>query len=78
MNDLPTAIHDVVVGSFNDALTPVFAMLIPMVLAGLVLAFFIKETPLRVEIEADGETEADRDIEADVDIEANTGIEAGS
>lgn len=78
VNDLPTAIHDVVVGSFNDALTPVFAMLIPMVLAGLVLAFFVKETPLRAEIEADGDIEADGETEADRDIEANTGIEAES
>ncbi|MGO1543608.1 MAG: MDR family MFS transporter [Gulosibacter sp.] len=55
VNALPDAIHDVIVGAYNDALTPVFVMLIPMVLAGLVLVAFIKEVPLRAEIEDDGE-----------------------
>lgn len=54
---LPEAIHDVVVGAYNDALTPVFAMLIPMLLAGLVLAVFIQETPLRTSIEAPADAE---------------------
>ena len=53
VNDLPTAIHDVIVGAYNDALTPVFLMLIPMLLAGLALVIFIKETPLREELEHD-------------------------
>jgi len=47
VNALPDAIRDVIVGAYNDALTPVFAMLIPMVVAGLVTVLFIKETPLR-------------------------------
>lgn len=51
VNDLPDAIHDVIVGAYNDALTPVFLMLIPMVAIGLVLVASIKEVPLRAEIE---------------------------
>ena len=51
VRDLPSELYDVVVGSYNDALTPVFVMLIPMVVAGLVLALFIKEVPLRASIE---------------------------
>ncbi|PUB21522.1 EmrB/QacA subfamily drug resistance transporter [Promicromonospora sp. AC04] len=54
VNSLPDAIHDVIVGSYNDALTPVFATLIPMVIAGLVLVLFIKEVPLRSTLETDG------------------------
>ncbi|MGB4778149.1 MDR family MFS transporter [Microbacterium sp.] len=53
VNALPDAIHDVIVGAYNDALTPVFLSLIPMVAAGLVLVLFIKETPLRASIEHD-------------------------
>lgn len=51
VRNLPSELYDVVVGSYNDALTPVFVMLIPMVVAGLVLALFIKEVPLRASIE---------------------------
>jgi EmrB/QacA subfamily drug resistance transporter len=47
INALPDGLHDAITGAYNDALTPVFAMLIPMVVAGLVLAVFIREVPLR-------------------------------
>lgn len=53
VRDLPSAVRDVIVGAYNDALTPVFAALIPMVVAGLVLVSFIKEVPLRSSIETD-------------------------
>lgn len=55
INSLPDALHDIIVGAYNDALTPVFAMLIPMVAAGLLLAIFIKETPLRSSLDQDRE-----------------------
>ena len=48
---LPDQVREVIVGAYNDALTPVFAMLIPMVLAGLVIVAFIKEVPLRSTLE---------------------------
>ncbi|SEB08656.1 MDR family MFS transporter [Leifsonia sp. 21MFCrub1.1] len=51
VNDLPSRLHDIIVGAYNDALTPVFALLIPMVVAGLLLVVFIKETPLRSSLE---------------------------
>lgn len=51
VNALPDQIRDVIVGAYNDALTPVFAMLIPMLIAGLVLVVFIKETPLRATLD---------------------------
>lgn len=51
VNALPDQIREVIVGAYNDALTPVFAMLIPMVLVGLVIVAFIKEVPLRSTLE---------------------------
>ena len=47
INALPDGLHDAITGAYNDALTPVFAMLIPMVVAGLVLTVFIREVSLR-------------------------------
>lgn len=55
VRDLPDQIREVIVGSYNDALTPVFATLIPMVLVGLVLVLFIKEVPLRASLDEDAD-----------------------
>lgn len=44
---LPDQLRESIIGAYNDALTPVFASLIPMVLAGLIVVLFIKEVPLR-------------------------------
>lgn len=41
------AVRTVVVGAYNDALTPIFLMLVPLIVVGLVLAIFLKEVPLR-------------------------------
>lgn len=50
---LPDSVREIVVGSYNDALTPVFLMLVPMVVIGFVLLLFIKEVPLRATLEPD-------------------------
>lgn len=55
INALPDTIHDIVTGAYNEALTPVFAMLIPMVLAGLVIVLFVEEVPLRASRDEAGE-----------------------
>lgn len=55
VRDLPDQIRQIIVGAYNDALTPVFATLIPMVLAGLVLVLFIKEVPLRASLDEDND-----------------------
>ena len=47
VNALPSAVKDVIVSAYNEALTPVFLMLVPMVLAGFVILLFIREAPLR-------------------------------
>ena len=51
VNQLPDAIHDVIVGAYNDALTPVFLLLIPMIATGFVTVIFLKEVPLRAKLE---------------------------
>jgi EmrB/QacA subfamily drug resistance transporter len=51
INELPDQVRDVIIGAYNDALTPVFAMLIPMLIAGLVLVVFLKEVPLRAALD---------------------------
>lgn len=60
VNQLPDQIRGVIVGSYNDALTPVFTMLIPMLIAGFILAVFIKESPLRATLETPENNEAGR------------------
>ncbi|MFB7888135.1 MDR family MFS transporter [Cellulosimicrobium cellulans] len=47
VNALPDELHDLIVGAYNDALTPVFLLLLPMIAVGLLLLLFIKEVPLR-------------------------------
>ena len=49
--DLPDALREIVVGAYNDALTPVFLMLVPLVAVGFVLLLFVKEAPLRATLE---------------------------
>jgi len=53
VRDLPQALHDVIVGAYNDALTPVFLYMVPLVVVGLVLLFFVVEKPLATTIERD-------------------------
>ncbi|ARC57754.1 Multidrug resistance protein 3 [Frondihabitans sp. 762G35] len=53
VKNLPTAIHDVIVGAYNDALTPIFLIMVPLVLVAAVLLLFVKEKPLATTIERD-------------------------
>ncbi|TIH35148.1 MDR family MFS transporter [Subtercola vilae] len=50
---LPSAVRDIIVGSYNDALTPVFLYMVPLVLVATVLLVFVKEKPLATTIERD-------------------------
>jgi EmrB/QacA subfamily drug resistance transporter len=61
VNALPGAIRDIIVGSYNDALTPVFLMLVPMVLVGFILLLFVKEVPLRATLDDPAEPQEDID-----------------
>lgn len=58
VNALPDAVRDIIVGAYNDALTPVFLMLVPMVLAGFVALLFIKEVPFRTTLDDEADADA--------------------
>ncbi|MDN4473563.1 MDR family MFS transporter [Demequina zhanjiangensis] len=49
--DLPQDIQDVIVSSYNDALTPVFLYIVPLSLLSLALLLFVKEVPLRTTLD---------------------------
>ncbi|MDO4631303.1 MAG: MDR family MFS transporter [Corynebacterium sp.] len=51
VKQLPETIQNAIVGAYNNALTPVFALIIPMMAAGLLAVVFIKEIPLRSDSE---------------------------
>lgn len=55
---LPEPLHGIVLGAYNDALTPIFLWLIPLLLVAFVLLLFVVEHPLStsLEREAIGET----------------------
>jgi len=48
---LPVEIKDAIVGSYNDALTPVFLLMVPVAIASLILLLLVKEVPLRTTID---------------------------
>ncbi|MDO8393256.1 MAG: MDR family MFS transporter [Dietzia sp.] len=44
---LPGPLHDAIVGSYNDALVPIFLVVVPLLLIATVLLLFIREDPLK-------------------------------
>jgi EmrB/QacA subfamily drug resistance transporter len=53
VRDLPDAAREIIVGSYNDALTPVFLYMVPLVIVAVILLCFVKEKPLATTIERD-------------------------
>lgn len=53
VQDMPAQIQDAIVSSYNDALTPVFLMLVPLLAISFVLLLFVKEDKLATTIERD-------------------------
>ncbi|WP_072691114.1 MDR family MFS transporter [Rhodococcus marinonascens] len=53
VRELPAPVREVVVGSYNDALTPVFLYLLPLVLLAALLLCWVNEKPLATTIERD-------------------------
>ncbi|MGC4174763.1 MDR family MFS transporter [Demequina sp.] len=59
VQELPAAVQEIVVGSFNDALAPVFLVMLPLAVVAFVLLFFVREVPLKTTIdEGEGLIEA--------------------
>ncbi len=46
VKSLPSEVHDVIIVAYNDALTPVFLLMVPFVLVAFVVLLFLKEKPL--------------------------------
>jgi EmrB/QacA subfamily drug resistance transporter len=53
VNHLPAEIKDLIVSSYNDALTPIFIWMVPLAVIAAVVLVFIKEKPLATAIEHD-------------------------
>ncbi|MDQ2652413.1 MAG: MFS transporter [Chloroflexota bacterium] len=53
LRSLPDALRLPIASAYNDALVPVFLLLIPMMLIGLVLLLFVEEIPLTGTLETD-------------------------
>ncbi|MFZ2836391.1 MAG: MDR family MFS transporter [Candidatus Saccharimonadales bacterium] len=58
VNNLPGPIHDVVIGAYNDALTPIFLYVAPLVVIAVIVLAFVKEKPLATRIERDAPAES--------------------
>ncbi|MEO6944055.1 MAG: MDR family MFS transporter [Lacisediminihabitans sp.] len=53
VKDLPSAVRNIIIGAYNDALTPVFLYMVPLIFIALILLCFIKEVPLATTIKRD-------------------------
>ncbi|WP_320536347.1 MDR family MFS transporter [Pseudarthrobacter sp. IC2-21] len=53
VDHLPAEIKDLIVSSYNDALTPIFIWMVPLAVIAAVVLVFIKEKPLATAIEHD-------------------------
>jgi hypothetical protein len=53
VRNLPQAVRGVIIGAYNDALTPVFLYMVPLILIAVVLLCFVREKPLATTIERD-------------------------
>ena len=51
VNALPGDVHAAIAGAYNDALLPVFFVMVPLLAAGIVLMAFLKNTPLKETVE---------------------------
>jgi EmrB/QacA subfamily drug resistance transporter len=53
VKSLPDAVRSIIVGSYNDALTPIFLYMAPIVLIATALLIFVKEKPLATTLDRD-------------------------
>ena len=56
--ELPVEVHDVIVSAYNDALTPVFLLMVPLAAVGAALLCCVKEVPLRTTVAKDAVPES--------------------
>ncbi|WP_084622085.1 MDR family MFS transporter [Demequina oxidasica] len=53
VQDMPAEIQDAIVSSYNDALTPVFLLMVPLLAVSFILLLFVKQEKLATTIERD-------------------------
>lgn len=58
VKNLPEPIHSIVIGSYNDALAPIFLYIAPLVVIAAILLAFVKEKPLATSVEEDALAES--------------------
>ncbi len=51
LESLPAPLHEALVTSYNDGLTPVFLMLVPVMVLAAAIVFFVREEPLKETVE---------------------------
>ncbi|WP_081416362.1 MDR family MFS transporter [Arthrobacter castelli] len=56
VHNLPAAVQEPIIQSYNEALTPLFLYMAPLALVAIVLLSFIKEVPLATTIDRDAKT----------------------
>ncbi len=78
VKELPGPIKDVIVGAYNDSLTPVFLYMTPLILAAAVLLCFVKEVPLATTVVREGLTANDTTDPADTIDAQDDAARAGS
>lgn len=51
VSTLPAPLHDAIIGAYNEALLPIFLMMVPLGIATFVLLCFVHEAPLKTTVE---------------------------
>ncbi|MCU1432961.1 MAG: family efflux transporter permease subunit [Actinotalea sp.] len=77
VRDLPDAARELIIGAYNDALTPVFLAMVPLVLVAVVLLAFVREIPLATTLERDILPES-LEIDGLTAVRLEPGTEAGT
>jgi MFS family permease len=63
VSSLPDAARNIIVNAYNDALTPIFLYMVPLVLVAAVLLMFVVEKPLATRIDrTEGELSFDAEV----------------
>jgi len=53
VKSLPAPVRDIIVGAYNDALTPIFLYMVPLIIVAVIVLCFVREVPLATTIERD-------------------------
>lgn len=51
LDSLPAPIHEALISSYNDGLTPIFLYLTPVIVLAAIIVFFVREDPLKETVE---------------------------